>query len=447
MPIYCPSDTQNLVKNRNNISNFALRYQRFLKNEEGSGGRVKFSIDVTDLGDSQGTILPLRDRQTNQLDCLAKNYHIFCGFYEVDWRMVIGLGGGHVQETNMTLDHIYGIPYLPGSTFKGVVRGWVIQEYFGNDEDLAMRDIKDDDSSDLQQKKKVFSAVFGNQKFAGKVQFLPAYPIGNVTLSLDIMNPHFPSYYTGVELPTDTQDPNPINFLTIRNTPFRFVILLNEQNLLKTVEDWTDKTLKNKGLGAKTASGYGYFRQQFNVQKSLRPNVNFQIPLRTRPTKPQQISLDEANDQFSDPNEPNPNPQLIEITPIKNCAAQLAQVATRDDLIELSQLAGIHATLIEQDEDYAMVSDFGKWIWENLKAELLSSRILELPRLIYSIAFRKTLKKLPLKELVGVQEELIAIYNQLEEGNGDLESVVVAEHFRYAPDTNEGTLTFWEYIN
>ena len=96
---------------------------------------------------------------------------------------------------------------------------------------------------------------------------------------------------------------------------------------------------------------------------------------------------------------------------------------------------------------HRMVSDFGKWIWENLKAELLSSRILVLPRLIYSTAFRKTLKKLPLNELVGVQEKLIAISNQLEEGDDNLESIVVAEHFRYVPDANEGTLTFWEYTN
>ena len=445
MPIYCPSDTQDLI-NRNEISNFALRYQRFLENEVGNGGRVKFSIDATNLGDSQGAIGPLRDRQTNQLNYLAKNYHIFCGFYEVDWRMVIGLGGGHVQETNMTLDHVYGIPYLPGSAFKGVVRSWVIQEYFGNDEDLATRDIKDNDSEDLQQTKMDFFAVFGSQQSAGKVQFLPAYPIGNVTLSLDIMNPHFPDYYTGTKMPTDSQNPNPINFLTIGNTPFRFVILSNEQSLLNTVENWADKTLKDKGFGAKTASGYGYFQRSYNVQGSFRPNANFKIPIRTRTAKPQQISLDEASNQFSDPN-PDLDPQLIDITPIKNCVAQLAQVATRDDFIELSQLVGIHPTLIDRDGDYAMVSDFGKWIWENLKAELLASRILVLPRLIYSTAFRKTLKKLPLNELVGVQEKLIAISNQLEEGDDNLESIVVAEHFRYTPNANDGTLTFWECIN
>ena len=217
-----------------------------------------------------------------------------------------------------------------------------------------------------------FLAVFGSQESAGNVQFLPAYPTGNVTLSLDIMNPHFPNYYTGTELPTDTQNPIPINFLTVGQTPFRFVILSKEQNLINIVKDWADKTLRDKGLGAKTSIGYGYFRRYYNVPRSLRPNANFELPLRSRPEKPKQISLDEANEQFSGSN--NPDPQLIDITLIKNCAAQLAQVATRDDYIELNQLGRIHPTLIEPDDGYATVSDFGTWIWENLKADLLSTR-------------------------------------------------------------------------
>ncbi len=430
MQIYCPSDTRNLV-NRNQISNFALRYQYFLNYED---GKVKFSIESTELGDSQRAIAHLRDRQTNQLNYLIKSYRYFCEFYEVDWRMIIGLGGEHVQETNMTLDHVYGIPYIPGSAFKGVVRSWVIQEKFGNEESLAMKDGN-------------FLSVFGSQESSGDVQFLPAYPIDNVTLSLDIMNPHFPDYYTGTKLPTDTQNPIPINFLTVGQTAFRFVILAKEQALIDTTQDWVDKTLKDKGLGAKTAVGYGYFRRasRNKVSRSFRLDKNFQIPPREDPEKPQQISLDEACAQFSSPNRSNPDPQLIDITSVKNCAAQLAQVATRDEFIERSQLTGIHETLITPVEDYAMVSDFGKWIWDNLKASLISSRILELPRLTYSTTFRKILKKLPSDELVGVQEELIGISNQLEESDGNLESVVVPSHFHYTPNADEGTLTFWEY--
>ena len=93
---------------------------------------------------SRSQIEPLRDRQTNQLRLSwQKMDHIYSAvFTKLDWRMVTrDLAVDHVQETNMTLDHVYGIPYLPGSAFKGVVRSWVIQEYFGNNENLAMRDM------------------------------------------------------------------------------------------------------------------------------------------------------------------------------------------------------------------------------------------------------------------------------------------------------------------
>lgn len=445
MPIYCPSDTRSLINNRDNVSNFALRYQYFLENEQDSG-RVKFILDASQLGDSQGAIAPLRDRQTNQLNYLqAKDYRVSCHFYEIDWRMVIGLGGEHVQETNMMLDHVYGVPYLPGSAFKGTVRSWVIQESFNNNEDLAMQDIEDSDTAELQEKKKNFFAVFGNQKFVGQVQFLPVYPTGNVTLSIDIMNPHFPNYYTGAAPPTDTQNPQPIKFLVLEQTPFRFILLSKRQDMLSIAADWTDKTLKNKGLGAKTTSGYGYFRSQFSMPRTLRPDANFQIPKRTRPQRVPLITLDEAFQQFKGLRKPNP--QLVDITSLKNCAAQLAQVATQDDFIQFDQLGGIHPTLIEMDENYVMVSDFGAWVWENLKDRLLSVRILELPRLTYATAFRQKLKNLSSNQLVSVQEELITISNQLEKNNGDIESAVVPDRFRYTSDQDQGNLTFWEYTN
>jgi hypothetical protein len=49
MQIYCPFDTQDLI-NRNEISNFALRYQRFLENEVGNGGTIPSPKKVDEIG-------------------------------------------------------------------------------------------------------------------------------------------------------------------------------------------------------------------------------------------------------------------------------------------------------------------------------------------------------------------------------------------------------------
>jgi len=44
----------------------------------------------------------------------------------LSWRLVVGLGAASVYETSMTLHHIYGIPYLPGSAIKGITRSYRI---------------------------------------------------------------------------------------------------------------------------------------------------------------------------------------------------------------------------------------------------------------------------------------------------------------------------------
>src|SRR5579875_2121812 len=51
----------------------------------------------------------------------------------LEWRMVVGLGGESVLETNITLHHLYGLPIVPGSALKGLTRAYVMaekKEYF-----------------------------------------------------------------------------------------------------------------------------------------------------------------------------------------------------------------------------------------------------------------------------------------------------------------------------
>ena len=217
MTIHCPSDTFYLITdeqdrvNRSQISNFVLFYRYFLDEVDNKFGlqtqtpdQVPNFEDPEEVFSGKDNVLKhLRNRQIDQLRSLAPSGqwlvpgHFYCATSWLDWRMVVGLGSNHVQETNMTLDHIYGIPYLPGSAFKGVVRSWVIQEHFCNDEKLATRDIEDSDPNDLKEKKREFFAVFGSQKNAGKVHFLDGLPAENVRFELDIMNPHFSDYYKG----------------------------------------------------------------------------------------------------------------------------------------------------------------------------------------------------------------------------------------------------------
>ncbi|MCK5507702.1 MAG: type III-B CRISPR module RAMP protein Cmr6 [Desulfobacterales bacterium] len=62
---------------------------------------------------------------------------------------------------------------------------------------------------------------------AGKIIFFYAFPEKGVSIKLDIMNPHYPKYYSDDEVPADWQ--NPIKFLTVENTSFNFVLALNKK--------------------------------------------------------------------------------------------------------------------------------------------------------------------------------------------------------------------------
>src|SRR2546422_9089524 len=89
----------------------------------------------------------------------------------LDWRMVIGLGGETVLETDITLHHLYGIPFIPGSALKGLTRAYVSEEYQKYhvpedkpQEQRAASKKVDDDHSEIKR-------IFGTQKSAGSVFF------------------------------------------------------------------------------------------------------------------------------------------------------------------------------------------------------------------------------------------------------------------------------------
>ena len=249
---YHPSDTRQLIRSSNQIDNFALRYRHFLKEDSRSKYKLNLQRSNYKLENSSLELIKrLRERQTQQLLQFAKRgIELCCVNATVDWRLIVGLGSEHIQETNMTLHHIYGIPYIPGSAVKGVLRHWWLQE-FNNDEGKAIQDEK-------------FLVLFGSQEQRGKVQFLDAYP-EEVTFATDIMNPHYPDYYSGSKPPTDHQNPVPINFLTVEQTNFRFAFLAKTQAPLDELKKRFQEALELKGIGAKTAVGYGYFRD-FNDQ-------------------------------------------------------------------------------------------------------------------------------------------------------------------------------------
>ena len=189
-----------------------------------------------------------------------------------DWRMIIGLGGETILETDLTLHHLYGIPYIPASALKGLTRGYVAgeKEEFFVPEDNAAKQLAP--SKEVKSDHKEIKRIFGEQEQAGTVIFFDAIPLdGNFKLVLDIMNPHYPDYYGKGHAPSNDQSPNPITFLTVTSTIFIFALAPrnpnNEQHKadVKKVKEWLQEALQKYGIGGKTSAGYGYFQQASDV--------------------------------------------------------------------------------------------------------------------------------------------------------------------------------------
>ena len=192
-------------------------------------------------------------------------------------KLLIGLGNQSVYENGLILHHTYGIPYIPGSTIKGVLRNYIINEYFN----IEHNDDKNFSAEKVSLKNEDFINIFGggeeNNAVEGKVIFFDAFPTTDFKISSDIMTPHHSKYYAiDDELPLDSDDVNPIKFLAVEEAKFKFSIAIDKriankfiklgmenQNDSIKIKQFLKETLKDvlmfSGIGAKTAVGYGYF--------------------------------------------------------------------------------------------------------------------------------------------------------------------------------------------
>jgi len=216
------------------------------KKNEGKGNWFKKLDTASHIDPRLAEHAYLRWRNTTQ----AANAQRFSAI--TDWRIVVGLGGETVLETDLTLHHLYGIPYIPGSALKGLTRAYATSE---EEEGHLSKKIDEDD--------KTIQRVFGSQERAGTVIFFDAMPVnGKFAVDLDIMNAHYPEYYGQNKLPTNDQNPNPVTFLTIADTVFMFALAARrseDQQDVAQAKTWLKKALAKYGVGGKTSAGYGYF--------------------------------------------------------------------------------------------------------------------------------------------------------------------------------------------
>jgi CRISPR-associated protein Cmr6 len=195
-----------------------------------------------------------------------------------------GLGNEHPLENGFAFLNPYGLPYLPGSGVKGVIRqaarelasgdwgdtgGWSTEPIYsfkiGQDQiDLSVLDV-------------LFGreiAVGESNHLRGVLSFWDVLPVvEGDRLAVEVMTPHQSDYYQGRSSPHDSGSPNPINFLTVPpKSKFLFHVLCDHGHLRRLAPplaqngNWKKLTeaafahaFEWLGFGAKTSIGYGAF--------------------------------------------------------------------------------------------------------------------------------------------------------------------------------------------
>ncbi len=203
---------------------------------------------------------------------------------QLEGRLAINLAESLIQNAGMCLDRLFGLPFIPGSAIKGVSRHAALEELkcakgdtraklfdafrlvFGTaDNDFA--------NGELRPFRLLLAGCSENQK--GAISFLPAYPVNDARVVVDLTNVHYPDYYRSgrtEDLSSERPQPNPFPAVEA-GAQFAFCLVLNgvaeNVEVLTYAKRWLESALTISGLGAKTASGYGWF--------ALRPDVLQQI--------------------------------------------------------------------------------------------------------------------------------------------------------------------------
>jgi CRISPR-associated protein Cmr6 len=282
---FMPKDTYQILERIQSPDNFALKlnkvarydprmekFQFFKRDRKGENYQIRANFGAINFES-------LCQRERNNAQALLGTSQVREINLSTEWRLVQGLGIESVYEISLTLHHVFGVPYLPASSIKGIVRSWIITEAFGSEERLAIQDkqfctwfgcpaelrIPAEDPSKRDQ---IIKSIYGEAR-QGQLVFFDAFPRSAPKLEVDVMNPHYGPYYADRKHstpPADYHNPVPVFFLTLSQTTFQFLVGAKREEEIKavtlggkTIEDWLRAALTSHGIGAKTAVGYGYF--------------------------------------------------------------------------------------------------------------------------------------------------------------------------------------------
>ena len=193
------------------------------------------------------------------------------------------MGQDHPLENGLLFHPTWGCPYISGASLKGALRAYFDNWLNGNE----------------NEKEATIQRIFGsddtNSPAIGSYQFFNALPSGDIKLCKEIMTPHYGSWYAqggsiegnsinelrehSDKIPGDWHEPNPIQFLAVaKGAKFQFTIAPSptcnltdkeRKDDLELLKEALENQLTHFGLGAKTATGFGYFERILSAEETL----------------------------------------------------------------------------------------------------------------------------------------------------------------------------------
>jgi len=248
---------------------------------KGKGAALKQTLSLPTH--AQETLAALRNRQSILLDTIPSNARLSIEAKSTA-PFATGLGQEHPLENGFAFLNPYGLPYLPGSSIKGVLRRAA--------EELAGESIEADRKAWTQD---AITALLGLESkdreknhHRGALTFWDALPNpAKHSMGMEVMTPHHGGYYRGDATPHDAGQPNPIVFLVVpAGSVFSFHITCDttrlSQELTTTWQDLMRAAFEHAfdwlGFGAKTAVGYGAMEMQAEHEQRAQPRAESIAP-------------------------------------------------------------------------------------------------------------------------------------------------------------------------
>lgn len=220
-------------------------------------------LNTDALGDAKAL-----GQKTKAIEQMAKVHHGQAKVYCCTAPFVTGMGNPHPLENGFTWHPTLGMPYLPGSSVKGLVRAAIETAYEGDDRPALLQrwfgTAKKDDVAEV----------------SGCFIFLDALPTAPCKLVSEVMTPHMGKWYEkgGTRplhkevQPGDWHSPVPVGYLTARNLSLQFAVLPRAGNAqaaqeLEQVWQVLDYALQWLGAGGKTAQGFGTLKLDYSIEQ------------------------------------------------------------------------------------------------------------------------------------------------------------------------------------